>query len=77
MTMSEPKQLPKDKEQLISLPKAAEIYGFSPDYLGNLARSGRLDATKIGNSWVTTPRAVESYIASRKKVGRYREDIAA
>ena len=64
-----------DKNRLISLPNAAEIYGFSADYLGNLARSGRLQAIKVGNSWVTTPSNIEDYISSRKKMGRYRDDI--
>jgi len=64
-----------DKDRLISLPEAAEIYGFNPRYLAELAKKGRLSAQKIGNSWVTTPREVESYIRSRQKRGAYRNDI--
>jgi hypothetical protein len=63
------------KDRLISLPEAAKIYGFNPDYLGQLARRGRLKAQKIGNSWVTTPQAVEDFISSRLKRGSYRDDI--
>lgn len=66
---------PNDKTRLISLPEAAELYGFNPVYLGELARKGRLKAQKIGTSWVTTPQNVEDYIASRKKRGVYRDDI--
>ena len=64
-----------DKDRLISLPEAGEQYGFSPDYLRNLAQRGRLKAQKIGTSWVTTPRDVETYIRSRKRRGTFRTDI--
>ncbi len=64
-----------DKTRLISLPEAAEIYGFSPNYLSNLAKKGRLNANKIGGTWVTTPDDVEIYIQSRQKRGVYRDDI--
>ena len=64
-----------DKNRLISLPEAANLYGFDPVYLSHLARRGRLKAQKIGNSWVTTPIDVEEYIRSRQKRGVYREDI--
>lgn len=64
-----------DKTRLISLPEAAGLYGFSPDYLRNLAQRGRLQAQKVGPVWVTTPQAMESYIASRQKRGTFRDDI--
>ncbi len=64
-----------DKTRLISLPEAAELYGFTPEYLNQLARKGRLQAQKVGDRWITTPQNVEDYIASRQKRGVYREDI--
>ena len=64
-----------DKTRLISLPEAAELYGFNQRYLGNLARRGRLKAQKVGDVWITTPQDVEDYIASRQKRGAYRDDI--
>lgn len=66
---------PNDNTRLISLPEAAELYGFNPQYLSRLAKKGRLRAEKIGNSWVTTRQDVEDYIRSRKKRGVYRDDI--
>ena len=65
----------EDKVRLISLPEAAELYGFSARYLGNLARRGRLKAQKVGDVWVTTPKNVEEYISSRHKRGVFRDDI--
>jgi alpha-D-ribose 1-methylphosphonate 5-triphosphate diphosphatase PhnM len=73
--MSDAPTTPDDKDRLISLPEAAEIYGFNPTYLRNLARRGRLKAQKIADLWVTTPQDMETYIASRQKRGVYRDDI--
>lgn len=66
---------PEDKTRLISLPEAAELYGFNPQYLSRLAKKGRLKARKIGNSWITTPKHMEEYIRSRQKRGAFRDDI--
>ncbi len=66
---------PDDKTQLVPLVKVAELYGFDQDYLGNLARKGRLKAQKLGSIWVTTMEDVENYIRSRQQKGVYREDI--
>jgi hypothetical protein len=66
---------PNPLDELISLTEAAKRYGLSTNYLRDIATSGRLKARKIGNSWVTTPAAVEDYIASREKKGFYREDL--
>ena len=64
-----------DKQRLISLAEAAEIYGFNHAYLAQLAKKGRLKAQKLGNSYITTPADVEEYIRSRQKRGAYRDDI--
>lgn len=64
-----------DKDRLISLAEAAEIYGFTRVYLSELAKKGRLKAQKIGTSYVTTPKDVEEFIRSRQKRGAYRDDI--
>ncbi|MCB8944369.1 MAG: helix-turn-helix domain-containing protein [Ardenticatenaceae bacterium] len=64
-----------DKNSLISLGDAAEIFGFSADYLRNLAQRNRLKAQKIGGIWLTTRANVEEYIESRQKRGAYRDDI--
>ena len=64
-----------DKNRLISLAEAAELYGFSHNYLRRLVNRNRLEAKKIGNSWVTTPNQIEQYIRSRQEKGTFREDI--
>lgn len=64
-----------DKARFISLLEAAELYGLDNNYLGQLARRGRLKAKKIAGVWLTTPADVEDYIRSRQKRGAYRDDI--
>lgn len=61
--------------ELITLKEAAEYCGLSRDYLIQLANRGRLKAHKYGRFWLTTKEAIDEYIASRKKIGAYREDI--
>ncbi|MDB4939576.1 MAG: hep Hag family protein, partial [Candidatus Doudnabacteria bacterium] len=43
----------------ISLQEASEITGYHSDYLGFLARTGKLQAQKIGRNWVTTKVALD------------------
>lgn len=64
-----------DKTHLISMAEASELYGFSRYYLRNLCQKGRLKAKKVGGAWVTTPKDVEEFIASRQERGLYRGDI--
>lgn len=66
---------PDDKVRLISLPEAAELYGFNAQYLSRLAKKGRLKAQKLADRWITTPQDMEDYIRSREKRGVYRDDI--
>lgn len=73
LMMSDAQQ--NDKNRLISLAEAAEFYGFDHKYLSELAKKGRLKATKVGYFWTTTPADVEKYIKSRQKRGAYRNDI--
>ena len=38
--------------------EAAKLTGYNQDYLGQLARSGKLKAKKIGRNWITTLEAI-------------------
>lgn len=51
-----------DEGRYISLGEAAARFGISHSHLKLLARTGKLQATKIGHSWVTTPEAVTAYL---------------
>lgn len=56
-------------DDLISLSKAADICGLSPDHLRRLAGEGILWAKKIGRNWVTTEKAVHEYLALNRQPG--------
>ena len=51
-----------DDERLISLKEAAALSGLSHSHLQLLARTGRLQARRLGTDWFTTPEAVAEYL---------------
>lgn len=55
----------------ITLKEASERFGYSPDYLGQLIRKGKIEGKQVYShvAWVTTPEAIEAYLAGnvRKK----------
>ena len=53
-------------KKVISLNKAAQISGYSQDYLGFLIRSGELKGEKVGRSWFTTKESIDNYLFKKK-----------
>jgi hypothetical protein len=53
-----------DIERLISLKEAATRFPISYSQLRRLARTRRLQATKLGRDWFTTPEQVAAYLAN-------------
>ena len=49
-------------ERLISLKEAAALSGLSHSHLQLLARTGRLEAKRMGRDWFTTAEAVAAYL---------------
>jgi len=54
--------------ELISLPEAAKLSGFSHGFLKEMAEKGRLRARKIGRNWATTIACVEDYKRNRSYI---------
>lgn len=52
---------------IISLSDASAAIGYHSDYLGYLARTGKLEAKKIGRNWVTTKLAIERFKQVRER----------
>jgi hypothetical protein len=48
-------------ERLISLKEAAAQSGLSHSHLRLLARTGKLEARRLGRDWFTTEQAVAAY----------------
>jgi len=53
----------QEKDAFISLAEATQYCDYSQEYLGKLAKEGRLDAHKKSRNWVTTKAAIEEYVA--------------
>lgn len=53
--------------EYISLREAAELSGYSSDYIGQLIRGGKLEGKQVYTnvSWVTTEEAVRSYMEEK------------
>ncbi|HYE22022.1 MAG TPA: hypothetical protein VD998_00350, partial [Verrucomicrobiae bacterium] len=67
---SEPARLASQDEAdgvFISLAEASKQTGYHQDYLGQLARSGKLEAKKFGRNWVTTKNAVYRFLGKEIK----------
>ena len=60
-------------EEYISLKEAAQITGYSPDYIGQLIRSGKIIGKQVYTnvSWMTTAEAVLAYKkGSKEPIGK-------
>ena len=57
-------------DEPLVLREAAAKTGFSATHLRTLARSGEIEAWKVGRDWVTTEAAVRAYLATRRKRAR-------
>jgi len=57
------KKVIMSNKKLITLKEASEISGYSPDYVGQLIRQGKLPGQKVYSniSWMTTEESVLSY----------------
>ncbi len=51
-------------DDFLSLREAAARSGLSASHLRLLARTGKIEARRIGSYWVTTEAAVRAYLAN-------------
>jgi hypothetical protein len=56
-------------EELITLAKAAELSGLSPNHLRLLVGRGEMYGVKLGRNWFTTAQAVREYLARDRRPG--------
>jgi hypothetical protein len=57
------------QQKYISLKEAAQLSGYTPDYVGQLIRRGKLPGKQVFSniSWVTTEEALQNYIHNNGK----------
>jgi excisionase family DNA binding protein len=51
------------ENKMLSLAEAAKLTPYTKEYLGLLARQGKIGATKIGKDWRVTPKALKEYMS--------------
>lgn len=56
-------------DELITLAKAAEQSGLSPNHLRLLVSRGEMFGMKLGRNWFTTAQAVRTYLARDRRPG--------
>lgn len=59
------------KEQgYITLKEAAELANYTPDYVGQLIRAGKIKGEQVYSSvaWVTTKEEVDAYLSDKSRV---------
>jgi hypothetical protein len=68
-----------DGTEYITLKEAGEISGYSPDYIGQLIRRGKLEGKQVyaNVAWVTTKNALEGYLRDKGKSARELKDTAS
>jgi hypothetical protein len=56
------------KSEFISLREASAMSGYTPDYVGQLIRSGKLPGKQVfaNVAWMTTEEAVRSYMGQKR-----------
>ena len=56
----------------ITLKEAAEIAGYTPDYVGQLIRAGKLKGEQVYSSvaWVTTEEELNTYLLHKGRLSR-------
>lgn len=57
------------KPEFITLKEAAQITGYSADYIGQLIRAGKLEGKQVYSNvaWMTTREALEEYQQNKDK----------
>jgi len=60
----------KQGKKYISAKRAAAEFGYTTDYIGQLARGGQIDATLVGRSWYIAASSLENHRVLRGEVNR-------
>ncbi|HRH22600.1 MAG TPA: hypothetical protein PLB51_01220, partial [Candidatus Paceibacterota bacterium] len=63
-----------DGKKYISSRRAAEIFRYSNDYIGQLARDKKIDARMVGRSWFVSHESLAQYSLETKDIIRSQQD---
>lgn len=59
----------------ISAKRAAKKYGYHADYIGQLARGGKVKAQKVGRSWYVAEDSLATYLGTEAKTETRQEKV--
>jgi hypothetical protein len=59
-------------EGWLTVNRAVEISGYHPVHLRRLAKSGEVEAVKIGRDWLLNQKSLLSYVRKSEKLGAKR-----
>lgn len=62
-----------NEDRILSFSEASRISGYNPDYLGSLARIGKLRAERIGRNWVISESALRDFLSQEKAKNKIRQ----
>ena len=56
----------------ITLKEASEHFGYSPDYVGQLIRKGKIEGKQVYSNlaWMTTADSIEEYLSREKRTAK-------
>ena len=57
-------ELVLDGKKYVSSARAAELVGYTKDYVGQLARAGKIDCQLIGRSWYVSEESIQKHKVS-------------
>ena len=66
-----------EQEGFITLKQAAEIANYSPDYVGQLIRAGKIRGEQVYSNlaWVTTEAEIRAYLADKQRVVPQEDEV--
>ena len=67
------------EEGYITLKEAAEIANYTPDYIGQLIRAGKISGKQVYNNvaWVTTETEIRSYLQDKGRVAATSQEVTS
>ncbi len=65
----------KKLEGYITLKEASELFGYSPDYIGQLIRKGKIEGKQVyaNVAWMTTKNSLDEYLSRERGVAQSTE----
>ena len=64
-------------QKYISSKRAAKLTGYAPDYVGQLARGGKVDATRVGRSWYVSESSILKHVGGENSEETKENSIAS